>query len=207
MSNLVSYSVTGVDDEVNYLSCGLDFANFRKNQSLDSSLSFLMSTSFMSNVTSSRCNLTIKTEFFLLSEFSELSPARLKITDFNNHLNGIEAMTRYLKNCSKCKTFFYRNDSSFQIYQRLFNKVLPNLIANVIHELSKNFKLLLLWKRKFKTKYLLRFRMVLYLDIGMLKLTKKFTTKTLMLKKIAFFLRHFEKNMFTEKNQLTAEVN
>ena len=34
MANLVSYSAPGVDDDVNYLSFGLDFADFRKYQSL-----------------------------------------------------------------------------------------------------------------------------------------------------------------------------
>ena len=36
-------------------------------------------------------------------------------------------------------------------------------------------------------------------SLGMWKSAKYFTTKTLKLKQIAFFLRHFEKNIFSQK--------
>ena len=101
MSPLVSYFflAPGFDDDVKYFSYGLDFVNFRKYQSLLFLFSLIESrqlpSRLTSNVTSSRCNLTIKQSFSCFQN-SQNCLARLKLTDFNNHWNDIEAKTNLI---------------------------------------------------------------------------------------------------------------
>ena len=106
ISHLASYSAPGVDDEVNHLSFFWSwFCQFSKI-----SISWLFSFFFDVNFLHVKCHVVTlqfddKNKVFPAFRILKIvRPARLKLTDFNNHWNGIAAKTILKLNCcSKCK--------------------------------------------------------------------------------------------------------